>query len=63
MECRKYNDKRLDLRNSLKSEKLPLTLQVLFCTKKGKKALADFLISTEICTAKWYTSAGRIEDI
>ena len=49
--CTKYNKERKKMKKDL--EGLPLTLQILFCTMKGKKALAEFLKSTKICTAEW----------
>ncbi len=41
---------------ALKEARLPVSLQTLFCTKVGKKALAEFLTSTGICTANWYNN-------
>ena len=37
---------------------LPLNLQILLCTKIGKEALAGFLKSTQVCTARWLINAG-----
>ena len=51
LECERYSEQRKQLREALRG--IPLTLQVLFGTKRGKEALAKFLICTEICTAKW----------
>ena len=51
LHCTKYNKERRKLKKDL--ERLPLTLQILFCTMKGKKALAEFLKSTKICTGEW----------
>ena len=38
----------------------PLMLQLLFNTKKGKEALAEFLMVTRIATADWYQNAGKV---
>ena len=51
LHCTKYNNERRKMKKDL--EGLPLTLQILFCTMKGKKALAEFLKSTKVCTAEW----------
>ena len=50
------------MRKKMKENKLPFTLQILFCTEKGKEVLADYLTNTEICTAKWFTTAGNEEE-
>jgi ribonuclease HI len=49
--CTAYATERKALGKALKG--LPLSLQTLFCTSKGKEALADFLLDTEVCTARW----------
>lgn len=49
--CTKYRQERHRMAKALKG--LPLNLHTLFCTTAGKKALAEFLVSTGICTAKW----------
>ncbi len=46
---------------ALRESGLPLTLQTLFGTKAGKEVLAEFLVSSGICIAKWYTNAGQLE--
>ena len=46
----------------MKENRLPFTLQALFCTDRGKEALADYLTDTEICTAKWFITAGNEEE-
>jgi hypothetical protein len=51
--CRKYSVEREALRKTL--SQYPLTLHILFSTKKGKEALSSFLTGTGICTRKWYT--------
>jgi ribonuclease HI len=51
LHCKAYSTERKALRKALKG--LPLSLQTLFCTSKGKEALADFLLDTEVCTARW----------
>ena len=56
-----YKKERGIMKTALKG--LPLSLQVLFCTVKGRKALAGFLTDTEICTAKWYINAGCLEEL
>ena len=38
-----------------------LSLEKLFCTKKGKKALFMFLDKTGIATRKWLMAAGSLE--
>jgi len=38
-----------------------LSLERLFCTRKGKKALFQFLNRTKIATSKWLTAAGSLE--
>jgi ribonuclease HI len=50
LRCIAYEKERKEMKKALR---LPDSLQVLFCTKAGKEALAKFLISTEICTASW----------
>ncbi len=62
LDCRLYQEERKAMKLALLKKGLPLTIQILFCTKIGKKALAEFLVCTEICTAKWYTNAGCIEE-
>src|SRR4051812_46171336 len=56
LECKTYKKERKRMEKSIKA---PLTLQLLFNTKKGKEALAEYLIGTEIATAAWYLNAGR----
>jgi hypothetical protein len=51
LRCEVYHKERQEMRKALKG--LPLTLQTLFCTTRGREALEGFLTSTEICTAKW----------
>ena len=51
LHCAKYNGERKKMKRVL--DNLPLTIQILFCTEKGKNALAEYLISTKICTAEW----------
>jgi ribonuclease HI len=53
--CTAYKQERETMEAAL--EGLPLSLQTLFCTSKGKAALAGFLLETEICTAKWAQGA------
>jgi hypothetical protein len=38
-----------------------LSLEKLFCTKKGKEVLFLFLSRTGIATGKWLAAAGSIE--
>jgi hypothetical protein len=38
-----------------------LSLEKLFCTKKGKQALFLFLNKTKIATRKWLMAAGSLE--
>jgi len=52
LKCTRYAEERRNMRKCLKG--IPLTLQVLFTTTKGKEALGKFLCGTGICTAKWY---------
>ena len=49
--CKKYNKERVIL---CKAFLYPLSLHVLFCTKKGLLALVRYLESTDISTRKWY---------
>ena len=56
--CKNHSKKREKMRKKIKN--LPFTLQTLFCTKKGKEALVDFLVDTEVCTANWYRNAGFV---
>jgi hypothetical protein len=55
--CKNYENERLILISTLKKEKLPITLPVLFNTDKGKAALFTYLDSTGIGTAAWYRKA------
>lgn len=55
LHCRAYQRERKQMKEAL--EGLPLSLQTLFCTGKGKAALAGFLRDTEICTARWSQGA------
>jgi ribonuclease HI/exonuclease III len=57
LECKNYKKERRKIARKLKA---PLSLQQLFNTKKGKEALAEYLMDTEIATAVWYENAGRI---
>src|SRR5512140_3789311 len=50
LHCNRYAKQRIELKNRLKG--IPITMQVLFCTGRGRNALADYLCSTGICTAK-----------
>ena len=59
---RKYDEKRKRMRKIMEKNRLPFTLQALFCTERGKKVLAEYLNDTEICTAKWFTTAGNEEE-
>jgi ribonuclease HI len=49
--CKGYAAERLGMRRAL--NRLPLSLQTLFCTKVGREALEAYLTTTQICTAKW----------
>ncbi len=40
--------------------RLPRSLQTLFNIRVGKKALAEFLVDTGVCTWEWHTKAGGI---
>jgi ribonuclease HI len=51
LHCTKYEKERKKMKKVL--DNLPLTTQILFCTNKGKDALAEYLIGTKICTAEW----------
>ena len=55
--CSAYNAERKDLRRALRG--LPLTLHTLFCTAKGRRALATYIDSTGVCTTRW--SENRVE--
>ena len=59
LECKSYKEERWKMRKRLKA---PLTLQQLLNTKRGKKALAGYLMETGIATAEWYENAGRMTD-
>ena len=61
LECRTYSAQRALLRKALDRARLPLTLQALFGTVEGRKALQAYLINTKICTAQWYYHFGAIE--
>ena len=52
LRCPRYKLQRAVLREALPT--MPLTLNVLFSTTKGKNALAAFLGSTNIATRQWY---------
>ena len=49
--CKKYNKEKIILR---KTFLYPLSLYILFYTKKGLLALVRYLESTDISTRKWY---------
>jgi hypothetical protein len=49
--CTAYAVERKEMKKTL--ERLPISLQTLFCTSAGKQALAKFVLKTEICTAQW----------
>ena len=51
--CKRYEKERGVMVKSLNIGKL-LSLQVLFGTSAGRKALTGFLAATHICTAKWF---------
>ena len=59
LECKRYKEERQKM---IKRLKAPLTLQQLLNTKRGKKALAGYLMETGIATADWYENAGRMTD-
>jgi hypothetical protein len=61
LECRTFNTHRATLRQALVRARLPVTLQSLFNTTKGREALQAFLHTTRICTAKWYYYYGAID--
>jgi len=50
LHCTKYEKERKKMKRGL--DNLPLTAQILFCTNKGKDALAAYLVSTKICTVE-----------
>jgi ribonuclease HI len=52
LKCKAYTQERRDAWKALKGH--PPSLRILFCTTIGREALAAFLLSTEICTAKWF---------
>jgi hypothetical protein len=51
LQCKRYSKQRSIMQKSLK--KSAFNLQVLFCTTKGRKLLADYLCNTDICTKRW----------
>jgi ribonuclease HI len=55
LRCKRYRQQRGKLRRALQG--LPLSLHVLFCTQKGRLALANYLEATEMCTVKWAIGA------
>jgi ribonuclease HI len=57
LECKNHRKEREKMAKQVKA---PLSLQLLFNTKKGKDALAEYLMDTEIATAAWYQNAGRL---
>ena len=62
LHCKKYDEERKRMRKRMKENRLPFTLQALFCTDRGKEALTDYLTDTEICTAKWFITAENEEE-
>jgi ribonuclease HI len=54
--CSIYNDQRKKLQKALGTP--ILQLRSLFCTKKGKEALREFLSNTKICTTGWAKTQG-----
>ena len=63
LKCRTYSAQRALLRKALDRARLPLTLQALFGTVEGRKALQAYLLNTKICTAQWYYHFGAIEGL
>jgi len=61
LDCKNYKTARKTLYKALEKAGLPVSLQNIFGTRKGKEALGEFLVTTEICTANWFTNAGQIE--
>ena len=59
LECEEYKTERADMKKQLKN--LPLGLNVLFCTTKGRKALACFIEQIRVCTMGW--QGERIEEV
>ena len=62
LECRTYAAQRALLWKALDRVRLPLTLQVLFGTLEGRKALQAYLLDTKICTAQWYYHCGSVTE-
>jgi hypothetical protein len=57
LRCPRYKQQRAVLRRALPT--MPLTLNVLFSTTKGRNALAAFLGSTNIATRQWYLEGSE----
>ena len=53
LHCKRFEKERSGMVKALNLGQL-LSLQILFDTTTGRKALAGFLASTNICTAKWF---------
>ena len=53
LQCKRYCKERCAMGKALNTGQPP-SLQILFGTAIGRKALAGFLTSTNICTAKWF---------
>jgi hypothetical protein len=58
--CPAYETERRTLRQAL--DGMPLTMRLLFCTKKGLQALETFISSTKICTEQWLQTAYTAKD-
>ena len=58
LECRLYREERKEMQRQLSSS---LSLEKLFCTEKGRRALFLFLSKTEIATRKWLMEAEALE--
>ena len=58
LECRLYWEERKEIQRQLGSS---LSLEKLFCTKKGKEVLFQFLSRTKIATRKWLRAVGSLK--
>ncbi len=58
IEYQRYITEQKAIKIALLKKGFSLTIQILFCTKIGKKVFVKFLINTNIYTSQWYTNAG-----
>jgi ribonuclease HI len=61
LECPNYSTQRYTLQQALQG--IPLTMQILFGSVTGRRALFTYLKQTGICTPGWARSRGVVTDL